>query len=148
MGYGTETFFLGNAVKVGWAVTQRREPLAAAHFTSPFSRPKLELWGWVMTGIEEHSIAKSASDQCAQWPRIPSARLCKPEVGTVGSKPGSFLPTHFLEPSSLLPRLLARTSPGGAFLPLTYYVEIATAALPKLWEVTTFCLQVDTFECL
>lgn len=148
MGYGTETFFLGNAVKVGWAVTQRREPPAAAHFTSPFSRPKLEPWGWVMTGIEGHSIAKSACGQCAQWPRIPSARLCKPEVGTVGSKPGSFLPTHFLEPSSLLPRLLALTSPGGAFLPLTYYVEISTAALPKLWEVTTLCLQVDTFECL
>ena len=82
MGYGTETFFLGNAVKVGWAVTQRREPPAAAHFTSPFSRPKLEPWGWVMTGIEGHSIAKSACGQCAQWPRIPSARLCKPEVGT------------------------------------------------------------------
>ena len=148
MGYGTETFFLGNAVKVGWAVTQRREPPAAAHFTSPFSRPKLEPWGWVMTGIEGHSIAKSACDQCAQWPRTPSARLCKPELVTVGSKPGSFLPTHFLEPSSLLPRLLALTSPGGAFLPLTYYVEISTAALPKLWEVTTLCLQVDTFECL
>ena len=124
------------------------KPPAAAHFTSPFSRPKLEPWGWVMTGIEGHSIAKSACGQCAQWPRIPSARLCKPEVGTVGSKPGSFLPTHFLEPSSLLPRLLALTSPGGAFLPLTYYVEISTAALPKLWEVTTLCLQVDTFECL
>lgn len=115
MGYGTETFFLGNAVKVDWAVTQRRETLAAAHFMSPFSCPKLDLWGWMMTGIEGHSIAKSACDQCAQWPRTPSARLCKPELVTVGSKPGSFLPTHFLEPYSLVPRLLASTSPGSLF---------------------------------
>lgn len=48
------------------------------------------------------------------------AGLCKPEVGTAGSKPGGFLRTHFPEPSSSLPRLLAPTAPGGAFLPLTY----------------------------
>lgn len=55
-------------------MTQRREPLASAHFTSPFSRRTPELWGWVMAGIEGDSIAKSACEQCAQWPRTPSGR--------------------------------------------------------------------------
>lgn len=73
VGYGTETFvfFLGNAVKVGWAVTQRWEPLPPPPLQFLFLRPKPELYGRVMTGIEGDSIAKSACDRSLSGPGLP-----------------------------------------------------------------------------
>lgn len=45
MAMGLETFFLGNAVKVDWGCDSAAGNLAAAHFMSPFSCPKPDLWG-------------------------------------------------------------------------------------------------------
>lgn len=100
MGYGTETFFLGNAVKVGWAVTQRREPPAAAHFTSPFSRPKLEPWGWVMTGIEGHSIAKALVANARSGPGFPLLGYANLRLAQLApNRAASFPPTSWSHPA-------------------------------------------------
>lgn len=64
-------FSLGYTVKVVWAVTQRWEPGPPPTLPAHFYDPNRELWGWAMTGIEGDSIAKSACDRCAQWPRTP-----------------------------------------------------------------------------
>lgn len=65
-------FFMGNAVKVSWAVTQWWKPLRLPTLRSLFTSQTRAVP--VMTGMKSDSIAKSACDLCAQWPGTPPTR--------------------------------------------------------------------------
>lgn len=99
-------FFLGNAVKVGWAVTQRRErrppPTLQALFTAQTRAVGLGDDG----SRRGTALPKALATAARGGPGLPPLGVCEPASATVGTKPSSCLPTHFLEPSSLLPPTL------------------------------------------
>lgn len=152
VGYGTETFnFLSGKCCKSWLGCDSAAGIpAAAHFASPFYVPNRSCCGWVIRESKGTALPRALVTAARSGPGLRSLGVCKPAIATVGSKSRRFLPTYFLEPSSLLPRppswLLALCLIGRDFG--SSFLCRRMCALPKIWEVTTFCLQVDTVGVL